>query len=197
MVGSAASPRRARRLFLSSATPARTPSTSPSTRNRSTVPSPTSSRWGWRPNRRVILDRAQGSPARTCGFRRLRSRPTRRRRSSARPASAPARTYPGAFSTSRSASTSPTFPIAARGRRCRLSSAGTSTICAPPSRPALRRSVGHVKGIAVMARAAGADGPRCRDHRRAGPARGRGERVERVLLPEGHPEPIVRNAKRR
>ena len=65
-------------------------------------------------------DRAQGPAGeQSPGVHRLHRRRTRARCSTAPPASAPARTCPARCSTSRSASTSRTCPIAAKARRCR------------------------------------------------------------------------------
>ncbi len=51
---------------------------------------------------------------------------------------------------------------------------------------------GEVKGIAVMSRAPREDHSRSGDHRRAGPAGRRSERLERVLPAAGSARPIVR-----
>ena len=68
----------------------------------------------------------------------------------------------------------------------------TDFMCATIQSGAAQARDGTVKGIAIMADEARTDRSRSADHRRAGPARRRGERVERVLLPEGHADAIVR-----
>ena len=62
-------------------------------------------------------------------------------------------------------------------------------MCATIQTGAQQANQGTVKGIAVMAAKRVPIIPESRDHRRAGPARRRGERVERVLPAEGHAGP--------
>jgi tripartite-type tricarboxylate transporter receptor subunit TctC len=59
-------------------------------------------------------------------------------------------------------------------------------MCTTIQSGAVQARDGTVKGIAVMA--ARRDHPQPRHHRRAGPARRRGNGVERLLLPQGHAE---------
>ncbi len=127
-------------------------------------------------------DRAQGPAGQQpAGVRRLRQSATKPRCSSARPASAPAPICRACCSTSRWASPSPSA-LSRRG-------AGAAGFDRRPHRlhvlhhPDRRRAgrARQVKGIAVMAPHRVKIIPDLRDHRRAGLAGSRSQRLERIL----------------